>query len=321
MINKIIIVAGDPNSINSELIFKTYKKLNKTKKKSIYLIGNFKLLKDQLKKLKFKVGLTKLNSINNNSNSQNKLKIIDIPLNFNKPFNVSRKEAIKYIKKSLDLAHELAISKKVKGIINCPINKQLLEKSKNKGVTEYLAKKCGITNKSEIMMIHNQKLSVVPITTHIDIKNIEKTLSSNLIIKKVISLDLNFKKIFNYRAKIGLLGLNPHNGEFLKNSKEKLHIIPSIIKLKKKGIKINGPLSPDTVFIQEFKKYDVLVGMYHDQVLSPFKAIFHFDAINVTLGLKYLRVSPDHGPAINLIGKNKANFLSLLKCINFLEKR
>ena len=177
MINKIIIVAGDPNSINSELIFKTYKKLNKTKKKSIYLIGNFKLLKDQLKKLKFKVVLTKLNSINNNSNSQNKLKIIDIPLNFNKPFNVSRKEAIKYIKKSLDLAHELAISKKVKGIINCPINKKLLEKSKNKGVTEYLAKKCGITNKSEIMMIHNQKLSVVPITTHIDIKNIEKTLS------------------------------------------------------------------------------------------------------------------------------------------------
>ena len=100
----------------------------------------------------------------------------------------------------------------------------------------------GITNKSEIMMIHNQKLSVVPITTHIDIKNIEKILSSNLIIKKVVSLDLNFKKIFNYRAKIGLLGLNPHNGEFLKNSKEKLHIIPSIIKLKKKGIKIN--LSP-----------------------------------------------------------------------------
>ena len=97
-------------------------------------------------------------------------------------------------------------------------------------------------------------------------------------------------------------------------------IIPSIRKMKNSNININGPLVADTVFIKDYKKYDVLVGMYHDQVLAPFKSIFKFDAINITLGLKYLRVSPDHGTAKNLIKKNKANPKSLIKCINFIDK-
>ena len=83
---------------------------------------------------------------------------------------------------------------------------------------------------------------------------------------------------------------------------------------------MNGPLVSDTVFISAYKKYDIIVGMYHDQVLSPFKTLFKFNAINITLGLKYLRVSPDHGTARDLIGKNKANAISLLECLNFLNK-
>ena len=117
-----------------------------------------------------------------------------------------------------------------------------------------------------------------------------------------------------------MLGLNPHNSELRKSSEEIKIIIPAIKELKRKNVKIYGPLVPDTTFIKDFKKYDIILGMYHDQVLTPFKTIFKFDAINVTLGLKYLRVSPDHGTAINLIGKNKANPISLLKCINFINK-
>ena len=115
------------------------------------------------------------------------------------------------------------------------------------------------------------------------------------------------------------MGLNPHNGELLKNSEEVLKITPAIKLLKKKGLNISGPLVADTVFINDYKKYDVLVGMYHDQVLAPFKAMFHFNAINITLGLGYIRVSPDHGPAFDLIKKNKANCSSLLECIKFLN--
>ena len=117
------------------------------------------------------------------------------------------------------------------------------------------------------------------------------------------------------------MGLNPHNAELKKNSEEYKIIIPAIKKAFKKGYKVTGPLVADTVFIKEYKNYDLLVGMYHDQVLSPFKALFNFDAINVTLGLKYLRVSPDHGTAANLIGKKKANPTSLINCVNFLNNK
>ena len=83
---------------------------------------------------------------------------------------------------------------------------------------------------------------------------------------------------------------------------------------------MSGPLPADTVFVKEYKKYNVIVGMYHDQILPPFKTLFKFDAINITLGLKYLRVSPDHGVAREIIKKNKANPLSLINCIKFVNK-
>ena len=129
-----------------------------------------------------------------------------------------------------------------------------------------------------------------------------------------------FIKKFNKSPQIGILGLNPHNAELRGNSEEVKEIIPAITKLKKIGIKLKGPLVADTLFINEYKKFNVIVGMYHDQVLAPFKALFKFDAINITLGLKYTRVSPDHGIAKEIIGKNKANYLSLLSCISFLKK-
>ena len=122
------------------------------------------------------------------------------------------------------------------------------------------------------------------------------------------------------KPKIGILGLNPHNAELRKKSEEIKIISPAIKKMKKLGIKLDGPLVSDTLFMKDYKKYNIVIGMYHDQVLAPFKAIFKFDAINVTLGLKYLRVSPDHGVATNLIGEKKADPQSLIKCINFLNK-
>ena len=318
MKNKIIIVAGDPNSINSELIFKTWKKLNKLTKKRIYLITNFNLFYSQLKKLKYKCALIKVNDLNKNILS-NSLKIIDIPLKFKKPFNVKKSNASLYIIKSLNLAHKLALRKDVKGLINCPINKKLIQNYKKAGVTEYLASKCGIKDHSEVMMIYNKKLSVVPITTHIDLKQVSKKINSNLIIRKVKSLNKNFKILFNKKPKIGILGLNPHNAELKKNSEEIKKIIPAIKKLKKKGFRVNGPLVADTVFINNYKKYNVIIGMYHDQVLGPFKTMFNFDAINITLGLNYIRVSPDHGPAIDMISQKSSNYSSLLQSVRFID--
>ena len=96
-------------------------------------------------------------------------------------------------------------------------------------------------------------------------------------------------------------------------------IIPTIKKLKKSKINLYGPFSSDTIFINDYKNFDVIIGIYHDQVLSPFKALFKYDAINITLGLSYLRASPDHGIASNLIKKNKASSESLQNCFDFFK--
>jgi len=318
MKKKIIIIAGDPNSINSEIISKIWKIISPSVKKKIYLIANFNLINKQFKRLKSKTSIIKVKQIKENSVTK-KLKIIDIPLNFKNPFKVSLKNSKKYIIECFNLAHKLAEDNEVGGLINCPINKKLLHKSKKIGVTEFLASKCKINNGSEVMLIHNKKLSVVPLTTHINIKNVSKKININLIIKKMTTLRKDFKKLFNKSPKIGVLGLNPHNAELASNSEEMKIINPAISRLKKKGFYIKGPLSADTLFINNYKKYDVIVGMYHDQVLAPFKSLFHFDAINITLGLNYLRVSPDHGPAKDIMNKNKANPLSLLKCVKFIN--
>ena len=113
--------------------------------------------------------------------------------------------------------------------------------------------------------------------------------------------------------------MNPHNAELRNSSEEKKIIIPAIFKLKKMGVKIKGPIVADTIFINEYKKFDVIVGMYHDQVITPFKTLYKFNAVNITLGLNYLRISPDHGTAKDIICKKKANPLSLINCVKFLN--
>ena len=318
MTKKILLLSGDPNSINSEIIYKSWKKLVPSLKKQLYLIGNFKLLKAQFKKLGYPLKMIKVNSIKE-KNKTNHLKIINIDIEFNKPFDVPQKKRSKFILKSLNLAHRLAEKKLVLGIINCAIDKKLLGK-KNSGVTEYLASKCKVKNHSEVMLIRNKNLSVIPVTTHIDIKQISRKISLTKIINKVKTADSWFKYHFNKKPKIGILGLNPHNAEFRTGSEENKIIIPAVKKLKILKIKVKGPLAADTLFINEYRNFDIIIGMFHDQILAPFKAIFKFNAINITLGLKYLRVSPDHGTANNLVGKKKAKAESLIECINFINK-
>ena len=308
------IVLGEPNSINSEILAKS----NASKSSSI-IIGSYELLKSQLKILKIKRKIRKIKKTEDIKKNDKVINVLDIPLKFKKPFNVSRKESSKYVKKCLLVSHSLCLQKKIKGIINCPINKKNLFKNKNQGVTEFLAKKNKVFN-SELMVIYNKNLSVVPITTHIKLKNVSKFIKKDFLSKKLITLNKFFIKYLKKTPKIGVLGLNPHNLELKKNSEEIKVIIPTI-KLLKKSMKVSGPYPSDTVFLKDnLKKFDVIVGMYHDQVLSPFKALYGFDAVNITFGLPYIRMSPDHGIAEDKIKLNVSNPQSLNKCIDMITK-
>ena len=170
------------------------------------------------------------------------------------------------------------------------------------------------------MMIKGKNLSVCPITTHLDLKDVSKNINSNKIIAKVHTIQNWYKRFYKKKPKIGIMGLNPHNAELRDKSEEVNQIIPAIKKLNKLGFNVKGPLVADTLFVKDYKNFNIIVGMYHDQILTPFKSIYKFNAINVTLGLKYLRVSPDHGVGKDIIKKNIADYSSLLDCIKFINK-
>ena len=130
-----------------------------------------------------------------------------------------------------------------------------------------------------------------------------------------------YNKFLKKNPNIAVLGLNPHCETIDTYSEENNIIIPSIKNLKKKGIKISGPFSADTFFINpNYKKFDLVIGMYHDQVLTPIKSIFKFNAINITAGLPFVRVSPDHGPNEKMISKNISDPTSIIQSILFFER-
>ncbi len=318
MKNLISIIAADPNSINSEIIAKLWKRKKFSKKLNIFVIGNYNLLKKQLKLLKINIKTEKINKLEN-KNFKKKLCIYDVPLQFKKPFEVSSKDVSSYVIRSLKLGIKLANTKKISGFVNCPINKKDVFGKSDYGITEFLGKFSGLYGK-EAMLIYNKELSVSPITTHIKIKKVSSSISKKIIVNKITSINKFFLQKLKKKPKIAIVGLNPHNYEFRKNSEEKRIIIPAIKLLKSKNISVVGPISADTAFVNyKNNGFNIIVGMYHDQVLTPFKTLFRFNAINITVGLPFLRVSPDHGTGKNIIKKNLADPESLLRSINFFK--
>ena len=243
----------------------------------------------------------------------------DIEYKQKKPFEKISSKSNKYILKCFNQAIKLIESEKILGFINCPISKEFLFKKKHQGITEFLSKKSGKSG-NEVMLIYNEKLSVSPITTHIPLNEVSSKIKKSNIINKVKIINSFYRKIFNKKPNFAILGLNPHNFSLPKKSEEKKIIHKAIKNLKKFKIKVSGPVPTDSSFmILNKHKFDVIIGMYHDQVLTPFKALYNFNAINITLGLPYIRISPDHGVAENIIGKKIASPKSLIESIKFFN--
>jgi len=308
----IIIIAGDPKSIFLEIYFKSVKKIKSNR--PLILVVNKDILLEQMRALKYKFKINELdaNNLNFKNLSKKEINIIHVPYD--------KKYISKYIYESFEKA--LLIIKKNKGtnLINGPINKKKILKQNFLGITEYLDFKTKRNGKT-VMLIYNKKLSVSPLTTHLPLKNVYKHINKEKIINHVEQITKFYSKQFNFKPKIAITGLNPHCESNYNKSEEEKIIIPSIKYLLKKKIKVSGPYAADTIFLKDkIKKFDVIIGMYHDQVLAPIKSIFGFDAINITLGLPFIRVSPDHGPNMEMFLKNKSNPESLFKAIKFLDK-
>ncbi len=316
-IKSIIIVLGEPYSTFSEIIGKYFSKTKKFKKK-IILIGNKELLKAQLKKLNYNL---KINEINQYEQAKkNLLNIIDIEFKYRKVFSKISIKSNNYIENCFTKSLEIIKRQKNKCIlINGPISKKAFLKKKYSGITEYLSQKT--RSKNEIMLIYNNKISVSPLTTHIPIKFVNNNIKKNKIYENILSLKKFYTTTLKQKFRCAILGLNPHCETTDKFSEEEKIIIPSIKNLRKRGIKVDGPFSADTFFLENnIKKYNLVLGMYHDQVLTPIKTLFKFNAINLTIGLPFLRISPDHGPNSEMLGKNSSDPSSFFYAMNFANK-
>ena len=316
-IKYILIVMGEPYSTFSEILGKYFYNFKNNKKKLI-LIGNVNLVKKQLSKLGYNIKLNQI--IDYKSAKLDKLNIININFKYKKVFSKISTLSSSYIEKSFKKSLEIIGKNKNNCVlINGPISKKTFLKKKYLGVTEYLSKKTNSSN--EVMLIYNSKISVSPLTTHIPIKYVAKRISKTKIVNNVLNLNNFYINILKKKARFAILGLNPHCETIDKYSEEDQIILPTIKLLRKRRINIDGPFPADTFFLQKnLVKYDVVLGMYHDQVLTPIKTLFNFNAINITIGLPFIRISPDHGPNYNMLGKNKSDPSSFYYAMKFANK-
>ncbi len=292
-IKKKYVLLGDINSINIELILKSFDFL---KNKVHYLILCNK--KDFFNKTNLLINEV-YDPINFSGYKKNELNIFNIE-------DVSKKKYMNILNQ-INIANKLANITKF-DLITLPVNKSLFKKNiEFTGMTEYLG---SLNNKKTIMMMHGEKFSIVPFTTHINIKYVHKFIKSkniNLFLKNLFnnidkkSYDLNFKEI-------RLLCYNPHCGEEGALGNEDL----ILNKLINKHQRIKGIYAADSAF-NEIKKNTLYLSNYHDQALIPFK-ILNKKSINFTLGLNYRRLSPAHGTAYDIKNKNLANNTSYLTC-------
>ena len=315
----IIIINGEPNSIFLEIFFKAIKH-NKFKSPLI-LISSLRILRLQMKKLKFKKNINIIEHKNIKKNKINNMSInlINVEYKQKKVFEKISSKSNTFIKNSFDIALDILKEGISNKFINGPISKKSFLNKNYLGITEYLTKKT--SSKKTAMLIYNKNLSVCPLTTHLPLKMVSKKITKKLIYDKVTLINNFYKKNRRLKPKIAILGLNPHCESVHKFNEDEKILKPAIKNLFNQGCKTYGPFSADTFFLKDNrKKFDVVIGMYHDQVLTPFKTIFEYNAINITLGLPFIRVSPDHGPNEKMLGKNISNPLSLIAAINFLDK-
>tara|TARA_Y100000590_G_C15682982_1_gene1000513 strand:+ start:333 stop:1319 length:987 start_codon:yes stop_codon:yes gene_type:complete len=319
----IFIISGEPYSVFLEIFFKIFKsKFFSSYKNPVVIIASKKLVELQMKKMKFsfKINLIKFNQVSTAKLYSSQINLIDVKLNITKPFGKISNKSSKYINSCFDIGIKLMKNKMGIALINGPVSKKHFLGNKFPGVTEYLAKKTK-SIKKEVMLIYNKHLSVSPITTHVPLKNVHKKISTNKIVYKIKTINEFYKKNLNIKPRFAITGLNPHCESNFSNNEEKKIIKPALKILRKKALNIKGPYAADTLFIKKnLKKFDVIIGMYHDQVLTPLKTLYGFNAINLTLGLPFIRISPDHGPNNQMLGKKKSDISSLMESLIFIKK-
>ncbi|MFD2207818.1 4-hydroxythreonine-4-phosphate dehydrogenase PdxA [Kiloniella antarctica] len=314
------ITMGEPAGIGGELSLKAWQQCSKDTL-PFFIVDDPKRLQDISERLSLDVPIKKITSPSEASSSfKHALPVIEQELykavSPGIPDSLNGSSVLASIERSVSFVQ----SGQASAVVTNPINKSVLYDAgfKHPGHTEFLAELAS-SDTASVMMLACKQLRVVPITIHLSLTEAIKALDENLIVNTIHTTNTALKQDFGIaHPRIAVSGLNPHAGENGSMGREEIDIIAPILdKLRNEGINVTEPLPADTMFhARARQEYDVAVCMYHDQALIPIKTLDFDGGVNITLGLPFIRTSPDHGTAFNIAGKGLANPSSLLAAIN-----
>ena len=316
------ITMGDPAGVGPELIVKLLKNKSFDFSKFIFF-GSSKVLDYEFRKYNVRIPIKNFSTIGSVDTSKEFILNFE-PKKFDFNFEIGKinpncgKLAYEAILNAIEFANRGLI----KAIVTCPINKESLKLASVEliGHTEILSKKS--KSNDVFMLMVNEELKVILCTIHVPLLKAVLSLDEKLILKTIIAAN---KACYNFGIKsprIGVAGLNPHAGENgTMGDEEQIFIKPAIQEAINSGLNVSGPFSPDIIFsLAREKKFDIVVSLYHDQGLIPFKYFGVGNGVNITIGLPFVRTSPDHGTAFDIAGKGIANPNSFFKAIRYAEK-
>ena len=322
-ITPLIITPGDPAGIGPEIALKALASDEYLRGQAV-LIGD----RDQLATLADALGLTATFKKWTPGDPMHKDAINLAEISWPAPVVAGRPDAANapLIIEAIEIAAQLALQGDVRGIITCPIAKANLYQAgfTYPGHTEFLGALSG--GKTPIMMLANDALRVVPATIHIALAKVSTALTQEHLVPLITKVAEALQNDFGLaQPRIALCGLNPHAGENGAMGDEEGQIItPAITEAQKQlgeAAIISGPFAADSLFHPEkCAAFDCVIGMYHDQVLIPVKTIDFHGSVNITLGLDFIRTSPDHGTAFDIAGQNLARPDSLIKALQFADQ-
>ena len=318
------ITMGDPSGIGPEIIIKSFERKG-IRKLRIIVIGDYDVMLAAYNMLNINsFRLNRIENINECIFNNEILNILDLKLISKNELHpgkvqaVSGNAAFECIRKAVELVKNNTIHT----IVTAPLNKEALQLAGHhySGHTEILAAMTG--TKDYAMLLYEKKLCVIHVSTHVSLLDAIARVKSDRIEKVIEIADAVMKKLGKPVPGIAVAGINPHAGENgLFGTEEIKEITPAINRMKEKGINVEGPIPPDTVFLQAVKgKYDIVVAMYHDQGHIPLKLIGFNSGVNVTVGLPFIRTSVDHGTAFEIAWKGKANENSMVEAIKLSIK-
>ena len=318
---KIIITSGEPAGIGPDICLSLCKQKPSTGNNiELYIIADPKLMSDRGQQLGTDVNFQIHDNLNDLSASYQpeKLNIIPLTLTGDNRAGILNPDNGAYVLQMLDLAHELCQQNKVDAMVTGPVQKSIINDAgfAFTGHTEYLADKSHAT---PVMMLATKSLRVALATTHLPLSEVSQAITKTSL-TETLNIIHNFLKhqAGISQPKILVCGLNPHAGEDGNLGKEEINIITPVIKeLNEQGLNLTGPLPADTLFTPKYlNDADAVLAMYHDQGLPVLKYSGFGKAVNVTLGLPYIRTSVDHGTALDLAASGNASNSSLLEAID-----